>query len=104
MNSYETSATVGDQGQVRIAGVPFAKGTQVQISISPKGTTQNAPPEADEQLLAAARVRMKELFQTVQGFRMTSMTAQVFVDTRVFPRRLQSHLEDDLAEQCGIAS
>jgi hypothetical protein len=29
MNSYETSATVGDQGRVLVVGVPFAPGTQV---------------------------------------------------------------------------
>ena len=71
MNSFETSAIVGDQGQVRIAGVPFAKGTQVQISISPKVRTEPASAEADDQTLAAARARMKELFRTVRGFRMT---------------------------------
>lgn len=36
MNTYETSATVRDQGEVRIAGVPFAPGTEVEVSISPK--------------------------------------------------------------------
>ena len=36
MNSYETSATVEDQGQVRLAGVPFAPGTEVEITINPK--------------------------------------------------------------------
>jgi len=36
MNTYETSATVKDQGEVRVAGVPFAPGTEVEISISPK--------------------------------------------------------------------
>ncbi len=36
MNAYETSATVKDQGEVRVAGVPFAPGTEVEVSISPK--------------------------------------------------------------------
>ena len=36
MGIYETSATVGDQGQVRVAGVPFAPGTEVEVSITPK--------------------------------------------------------------------
>jgi hypothetical protein len=36
MNTYETSATVEEQGQVRVAGVPFAPGTEVEVSISPK--------------------------------------------------------------------
>ena len=36
MKTYETSATVEDQGQVHVAGVPFAPGTEVEITISPK--------------------------------------------------------------------
>jgi hypothetical protein len=36
MNTYETSATVEDQGRVQVVGVPFAAGTQVEVSISPK--------------------------------------------------------------------
>ena len=36
MNSYETSATVEDQGRIQVSGVPFAAGTQVQVTISPK--------------------------------------------------------------------
>ena len=35
MESYETSATVEDTGQIRVAGVPFAPGTQVEVIISP---------------------------------------------------------------------
>jgi hypothetical protein len=36
MNSYETTATVEEQGQIRVAGLPFAPGTEVEVSISPK--------------------------------------------------------------------
>ena len=36
MEIYETSAIVEDQGQIRVAGVPFAPGTEVEVSISPK--------------------------------------------------------------------
>lgn len=36
MNTYETSAMVGDDGRVAIAGVPFAPGTEVEITINPK--------------------------------------------------------------------
>ena len=39
MEIYETSATVEDRGQVHVAGVPFAPGTEVEVTISPK-----APP------------------------------------------------------------
>jgi len=36
MKSFETSTTVQPQGDVRVAGVPFAPGTEVEVSISPK--------------------------------------------------------------------
>ena len=36
MKAFETFATVEDQGQVRVVGVPFATGTQVEVIISPK--------------------------------------------------------------------
>jgi hypothetical protein len=35
METYETSATVEDQGQVRVAGVPFEPGTRVEVTIRP---------------------------------------------------------------------
>jgi hypothetical protein len=36
MSTFETSATVQDQGQIHVAGVPFAPGTEVEVTISPK--------------------------------------------------------------------
>ncbi len=36
MKTFETSATVEDQGQVRVDGVPFEPGTEVEVTISPK--------------------------------------------------------------------
>lgn len=36
MNTYETSATVEEQGRVQLVGLPFAAGTQVQVTISSK--------------------------------------------------------------------
>ena len=36
MNTYETTATVKDQGQLHVLGVPFAPGTEVEVTISPK--------------------------------------------------------------------
>jgi hypothetical protein len=36
MKTFETSATVQDQGDIRVAGVPFAPGTEVEVTISPK--------------------------------------------------------------------
>jgi hypothetical protein len=36
MNAYETSATVEPQGDIRLVGVPFAPGTEVEVTVSPK--------------------------------------------------------------------
>ena len=36
MDAYETSATVEDQGRVLVAGVPFAPGTEVEVTINRK--------------------------------------------------------------------
>jgi hypothetical protein len=36
MNTFETSATVEAQGQIHVSGVPFAPGTEVEVTISPK--------------------------------------------------------------------
>lgn len=36
MQSYETSTTVQGQGLVSVTGVPFAPGTEVEVTISPR--------------------------------------------------------------------
>lgn len=36
MNTYETSALVEDDGRVAVVGVPFAPGTEVEVTINPK--------------------------------------------------------------------
>ena len=36
MKAYETSTTVEPQGDIRVVGVPFAPGTEVEVTISPK--------------------------------------------------------------------
>jgi len=36
MKAYETSATIEAPGDLRIVGVPFAPGTEVDVLISPK--------------------------------------------------------------------
>jgi hypothetical protein len=68
MRSYETSATVQEQGQVRLTGVPFAVGTEVEITICPKSQIESEAP-VDEEALATSRERMRELFRTTHGFR-----------------------------------
>jgi len=64
METYETSATVEDQGQVHLAAVPFAPGTEVEVTIREKtaSDTNRAPEKAGE-----ARVPMRELFARVQA-------------------------------------
>jgi len=64
MNTYETSATVEDQGQVRVAGVPFAPGTQVEVTIRAKVASDANHPPAN---LEETRVRMKDLFARVRA-------------------------------------
>ena len=57
MKIYETSATVEDQGQVRVVGVPFEPGTRVEITMTPtqNGTDVPSAPGLDRaaRLLAA---------------------------------------------------
>jgi hypothetical protein len=69
MKAFETSATVEQQGRVFLAGVPFAPGTEVDVTISPKLGSAAEVTRADEAAIAAARERMRELFRTVKGFR-----------------------------------
>ena len=71
MKTFETSATVEDQGQIRVAGVPFAPGTQVEVVISLKVHSGDATTASDGDPLTGARARMRELFATVKRFRMT---------------------------------
>lgn len=69
MRSFETSATVEEQGRVLVPGVPFAPGTEVEVTISPKVRSEAEVIRADDAALAAARDRMRELFRTIKGFR-----------------------------------
>ena len=69
MNNYETSATVEDHGRVQVVGVPFAPGTEVQITISPKRQDEVELMRPDAEALSAARDRLRELFRSITGFR-----------------------------------
>jgi hypothetical protein len=64
MNSYETIATVEDHGQLRLAGVPFATGTEVEVTITP---TQNG----GQDIPAAASDRTTRLFAALDKARNT---------------------------------
>ena len=69
MTTYETSATVEEQGRVLVAGVPFPPGTEVEVTISPKVRSEDELTRPDDQGLTASRDRMRELFRTIKGFR-----------------------------------
>ena len=43
MNTYETIATVEGHGQIHVAGVPFAPGTEVEIMIKPARNGGHSP-------------------------------------------------------------
>lgn len=36
MNAYETFTTVGQHGDIHLAGIPFQPGAEVEVVISPK--------------------------------------------------------------------
>lgn len=69
MTPYETTATVEDHGQVRLAGVPFEPGTEVEVTISPKARSNQDVHRSEDQAWAAARQRISELLRTTKGFR-----------------------------------
>lgn len=70
MNTYETTATVDAHGQVRLAGVPFEAGTEVEISISPKRQARDESV-ADDEACATARQRLQGLVAALDKARNT---------------------------------
>ena len=62
MSTYETTTTVEDHGQVRVAGVPFAPGTEVEVTISPKLPTKDrVTPRDDEARRSRPRLNRTDL-------------------------------------------
>lgn len=45
MKTFETSSIVQGQGEVRVAGVPFAAGTEVDVTISPRTECADTAPQ-----------------------------------------------------------
>jgi hypothetical protein len=64
MNTYETTAIVEERGQVRVAGVPFELGTEVEVTIRAKAAADASHPSGDTE---DAPVRMKDLFARVRA-------------------------------------
>jgi hypothetical protein len=50
MNTYETSTTVGGQGDIHLMGVPFHPGTEVEVVISAKAAHGAPAADADQQV------------------------------------------------------
>jgi hypothetical protein len=82
MNTYETSATVGEHGQIRVVGAPFEPGTEVEVTIRAKASANlNARaesleearailPEIDharQQEIADLRAQYQEQFDRIEG-------------------------------------
>jgi hypothetical protein len=63
MNIYETIATVTDQGEVRLSGVPFVPGAEVEVTIREKAVEVSGSPANLEE----ARLGLKELFARLRG-------------------------------------
>jgi hypothetical protein len=76
MNTYETSATVKDQGQVHVDGVPFAPGTEVEVTISPKRRSADEFSAAWRRVCADLRsrpglqtIREEDIREEIDGYR-----------------------------------
>src|SRR4051812_43732506 len=71
MDTFATTATVEDPGQVRVAGVPFATGTEVAVTISPKQGSAEAPAQAalDESTASTKQPAYDELAEVVTACR-----------------------------------
>jgi len=53
MDIFETSTTVGGQGDIHLAGLPFTPGTEVEIVVSPKPAPTTPGGDRLAALLAA---------------------------------------------------
>lgn len=53
MKSFETTATVENHGEIRLAGVPFAPGTEVEITVTPAQYGDSSTTDRAARLLAA---------------------------------------------------
>ena len=60
MKAYETTATVEELGQVHVQGVPFAPGTEVEITIKPARNGAAAADRAAQLFAALDRGRNTE--------------------------------------------
>ena len=69
MNAYETSARVEEHGQLRLVGVPFEPGTEVEITIRARLSSDANAETIDSE--AAAPDRAARLFAALNKARNT---------------------------------
>jgi hypothetical protein len=55
MKAFETTATVNPMGELRVAGVPYSAGTQVDVIVSPKRASGDEFRRAWEQVCQQLR-------------------------------------------------
>jgi hypothetical protein len=60
MATYQTSAKVADHGEVRVSGVPFAPGTEVEVTVSPARTSAQVRDRAARLFAALDAARHTE--------------------------------------------
>jgi hypothetical protein len=64
MHSFETSGTVNEQGQILVAGVPFAPGTEVALTIREVVATD---PNDSEANVGEAGTSIREVFTRIRA-------------------------------------
>jgi hypothetical protein len=68
MQAYETSATVESNGEVRLGGLPFAPGTAVEVTVSPK--RDGAPtPDAERVVRLFAALDKSRNVRSISGLK-----------------------------------
>jgi hypothetical protein len=76
MKAFETTTTVAAQGDIRLIGVPFAPGTEVEVTINPKRKSAAEFVDAWEQVCreirsqpAAKEVTDDEIQKEIEDYR-----------------------------------
>jgi hypothetical protein len=75
MRPYETSTTVEEHGEIRVSGVPFAPGSQVEVTISLKdsGAQQSTADNAGRIASLFAALDRARNTQSVSTFKRTEL-------------------------------
>ena len=68
MNAFETTATANDHGQIHLAGVPFASGTEVEIAIWPKTPSTEKSSPLEQAMPAVPANDLDDIFAEMQPY------------------------------------